>query len=575
MRHIVILLLLLQAASPAADLSIRMEVSFNDRSLLLNTSGYKNHAGQEISISRLDWLLSEFRVHSSERGWLEATGQNAFFSVGKGRRQFTLTGVPSGEFDRVSFRVGLNPRVNASNPARFGPDDPLNPLLNGLHWSWQGGYVFLAVEGRWNKGTNSGGYSYHLGNDHMRMIVERPIKLSLPRHRQLRLRLNLDRILAKLSIGSESASTHGRLGDPIAEKLRAGTVAAFTVTADKSLPIVVPQSTDTQTVLINPQAKPYRFTFGRHFPPPRLPLDNPLTEEGVALGRRLFHDRALSVNGKQSCASCHQAEHGFVDGTRAVSLGTDGRRGTRNSMPLFNLAWKEKFFWDGRAPSLRAQVLLPIQSPIEMHESLGNVVAKLETAGYAEQFEAAFASPKINPDRLARALEQFLLTLISSNSKFDRAIRGKAELSKLEQAGFELFMTENEPRRNLYGADCFHCHGGPLFTSNGFANNGLEETYADIGVAELTGQKYDHGRFSVPSLRNIELTAPYMHDGRFKTLEEVVAHYSSGIRRSPALDPNLAKHRGGLNLSKAKQAALVAFLRTLTDDQYRRLAKMK
>jgi cytochrome c peroxidase len=240
-------------------------------------------------------------------------------------------------------------------------------------------------------------------------------------------------------------------------------------------------------------------------------------------------------------------------------------------MALFNLAWKRSFFWDGRASTLRQQVLMPIQNPIEMHGSLDKIIGKLTTTPeYPALFARAFGSPEITANRVALALEQFVLTRISCDSKLDRALQGTVELTDEEKRGFELFMTEFDPRRGLRGADCFHCHGGPLFQSQGFANDGLDAMPTDLGRSAITGREGDKGRFAVPSLRNVELTAPYMHDGRFKTLEEVVAHYCTGVKRSATLDPNLAKHPdGGVPLSQADQKALVAFLKTLTEESLR------
>ncbi|MCF7762380.1 MAG: cytochrome C peroxidase [Verrucomicrobia bacterium] len=560
---------------PAGELSFVFETRLNDRPLILDESMGTNAIGQVVSVSRLDWLLSEIQLHSEENGWLAASRDSFFISEGRGRNRFSMTDAPAGRFDRLSFRIGLNPETNAANPASHGPAHPLNPVLNGLHWSWQNGYVFLALEGKWTdpETSRSGGYSYHLGNDHMRMIVDLPLELTLPTDRPVKLRLDLDTVLggpAPIAFGTDTASTHGRRGDPLADKLQTNAVAAFSVEWINRTPVEPDSKPAASIVLINPQATPYRFTFGRQFPPPRLPRDNPLTREGVALGRELFQEPLLSLTENQSCASCHQPAAGFVDPGRAFSLGAEGSAGTRNTMPLFNLAWKERFFWDGRAATLREQVLMPIQNPIEMHETLPRAVAKLESAGYSPRFNAAFDSPEINPDRVARALEQFVLTIISQDSRFDRAMRGKATLTELEKKGFLLFNTEYDPRRGLYGADCFHCHGGPLFSNNGFADNGLDQTYRDRGLGGHTGRKQDEGRFAVPSLRNVELTAPYMHDGRFRTLEEAVAHYGGGVRPSPSLDPNLAKHPvGGVPLPPAQQQALVAFLKTLTDDQFR------
>ena len=238
-------------------------------------------------------------------------------------------------------------------------------------------------------------------------------------------------------------------------------------------------------------------------------------------------------------------------------------------MSLVNLAWAREFFWDGRAKSLREQVLMPIQDAHEMNETLDHAIAKLEAdRQYPAQFKAAFGTAGITTNRMALALEQFLLTLLSQESKFDRAARKLAQLTPQEQQGLQLFITEYDPARGLRGADCFHCHGGNLFSNHQFMNNGLEERNGDLGRMEVTGMEMDRAKFKVPTLRNVALTAPYMHDGRFATLEAVVEHYNGKLHRSQTLDPNLAKHpESGLGLSADDKAALVAFLKTLTDEQ--------
>jgi cytochrome c peroxidase len=287
----------------------------------------------------------------------------------------------------------------------------------------------------------------------------------------------------------------------------------------------------------------------------------------VALGERLFNDTALSRDGTMSCASCHPRETAFAD-PRKFSVGVEGRTGTRQGMPLFNLAWKTSFFWDGRARSLREQVLIPIQDHLEMDERLENVVKKLGKTS-SEHFAHAFDSPEVTPERIGLALENYLLTLTSHDSKFDRAMRGEGKLSTQEQRGFELFMQEREPRLGSMGADCFHCHGGALFTDHQFRNNGLAITETDLGRFRVTKAAIDRGTFATPSLRNVAVTAPYMHDGRFTTLEQVLDHYSEGVRRTDTLDPNLAKHPdGGLHLTAEEKRAVVAFLKTLTDRKF-------
>jgi cytochrome c peroxidase len=236
-------------------------------------------------------------------------------------------------------------------------------------------------------------------------------------------------------------------------------------------------------------------------------------------------------------------------------------------MPLFNLAWKSHFFWDGRTPTLRQQVLQPIEDVNEMHETLPSVIAKLKAdRSYPKEFADAFAEPTINDETIAKALEQYLLTLVSHDTKFDRSIRGETQLSDQEKRGFEMFFTEFDPLRGQRGADCFHCHGGALFTDHQFHNNGLDVLPSDTGRERITGEARDHGKFVTPSLRNVALTAPYMHDGRFKTLDEVVEHYDHGVQRSETLDPNIAKHPvSGMALTAEEKAALVAFLKTLSD----------
>ena len=209
---------------------------------------------------------------------------------------------------------------------------------------------------------------------------------------------------------------------------------------------------------------------------------------------------------------------------------------------------------------------MPIQDHTEMDETLDRVTGKLaQKDGYPALFRAAFGAEEITAEKLGLALENFLLTLTAVDAKFDRALRGKATLSAEEQRGFELFMTEYEPRTGQFGADCFHCHGGPLFSDHQFHNNGLPGT--DPGRFAVTHAEADRGKFATPSLRQLTRTAPYMHDGRFATLEEVVAHYSTGLHRSPTLDPNLAKHpAAGVPLSAGDQRSLVAFLKTLSEE---------
>ncbi len=496
-----------------------------------------------------------------------------------------VTSVPSGEYRSVRFHIGLDEKVNHSDPAQFTADHPLNPNLNGLHWNWQGGYIFLALEGMWrNAGGAIDGWSYHFARDTNYTRITLAAELNLTNDTKLELDFDLATLLnapRPLSFGKDGSSTHSRDGDPIAAVLAANLLGAFQVhrvsTGGASVLASRGESdadsargrSPHQPLYLPKKFTPYRFQMSATFPIPDLPRDNPLIEERVTLGEKLFHETALSKDGTISCASCHDSKHAFTD-PRRFSIGVRDQEGTRNGMPLFNLAWKTIFFWDGRAPSLRAQALMPIQDHTEMDESLTNVVAKLSAkTNYSALFVAAFGSPEITPEKIGLAIESFLLTLTSFDSKFDRALRGETGLTAAEKRGFELFMTEYDPRREQYGADCFHCHGGALFSDHQFHNNGQHLDEHDLGRFKVTKLDADKGKFSTPSLRNVALTAPYMHDGKFRTLEDVVAHYDHGIRRTPTLDPNLAKHPAdGLRLSRQDQDALVAFLQTLTDEKY-------
>jgi cytochrome c peroxidase len=372
----------------------------------------------------------------------------------------------------------------------------------------------------------------------------------------------------KIRLSDAGDTTHSRTNDLLADQLRQNVEVAFAVENVEEFSPIAELLRGTNDIEIAPNATPYHLTISQFAPRPDLPRDNPLTGEGVALGSKLFFDRRLSADNSQSCASCHHPREAFSE-PRRFSRGIDGDLGTRNAMPLENLAWKSSFFWDGRAATLREQVLQPIQNPIEMHETLANAITKIAAdRNYHRLFANAFGPPEISSDKIARALEQFLLAQVSFDSKFDRVMNGAATFTDDEQRGFVLFNTEYDPYHGQYGADCFHCHGGPLLQSQGFANNGLDAAFRDLGRFKVTQRAGDEGKFSVPSLRNIAVTAPYMHDGRFRTLEEVVEHYCTGMKRSPTLDPNLAKHPdGGVPLSAEDKRALVAFLKTLTDEK--------
>jgi cytochrome c peroxidase len=323
-------------------------------------------------------------------------------------------------------------------------------------------------------------------------------------------------------------------------------------------------------VVITYDSTPYNLEYPSHFPPPDISSDNELTVQGVKLGRMLFHEEMLSRDGSQSCASCHNQNTGFSD-TDQFSIGVNGLPGGRQAMTIANMAWNSNgFFWDGRAPLLRDQSLLPIQDELEMDETLENVVTKLSAnQAYKDQFMRAFGSESITSEKISLAMEQFMNSIISMDSKYDGYLSGTETLTETEERGRLLFFTEYNPFfPDDSGADCQHCHSGMNFENDQFMNNGLdtEENIADDGRMNVTEDPNDKGKFKVPSLRNIALTPPYMHDGRFQTLAEVLEHYNNGIQTSPTTDLALmATQETGLMLTEQDITDLVAFLETLTD----------
>ena len=316
---------------------------------------------------------------------------------------------------------------------------------------------------------------------------------------------------------------------------------------------------------------PYVMDYG-DFPSPPIADDNTLTEQGVKLGRMLFYETMLSSDNSMSCASCHRQEHAFSD-TARFSIGVEGLPGGRQAMAVFNMAWNtNEFFWDGRAHLLRDQSLMPIQDPLEMNESLDNVVAKLsDSQMYREQFMRAFGSEDITAERMSLAMEQFMNSITSTESKYDRFLRGEATLTAQEERGRFLFFKEFNPFfPDSSGADCQHCHGGWNFENDQYMNNGLdfEADFTDYGREDATEDPNDRAKFKVTSLRNVEVTPPYMHDGRFNTLKEVVSHYNEGVKNSSTIEGALMQviAHNGLGLTDQDEDALVAFLKTLTDE---------
>ncbi len=355
--------------------------------------------------------------------------------------------------------------------------------------------------------------------------------------------------------------------------------------------LIKPNITICDTSMTPPQWEckntAFQLVEPEYFPPfPQRIKEKEFTVERIALGRKLFFEKKLSGDNTMSCGSCHNQKLGFTDNGKAVSVGIDNIAGTKNSMALFNLAYSPAFFWDGRAATLEKQALLPVEDPIEMHESWQNAINKLKgDEEYTKMFYEAFCTEDYDSTHAAEAITQFELTLISGNSEFDKGIAatGNApgispQMSEAAVKGWRIF--NSEPRQNGGGGDCFHCHSidNSLFTNNQFMNNGIKPN-PEAGFAAVTGDDRNWGQFKVPSLRNIEHTGPYMHDGSIETLEEVIEFYNSGVHaNSRNLDPLIAfgdttggsnvSIAQGLNLSIEDKANLLAFLKALSDPDF-------
>lgn len=300
-------------------------------------------------------------------------------------------------------------------------------------------------------------------------------------------------------------------------------------------------------------------------------MANPVTVEGADLGRHLFYDPILSLNKDRSCATCHRMEKAFSDSPNALTKGNKGVLTNRNTMPLFNLAWYSSFFWDGRAATIEEQVFHPVRNPDEMNLTWEDATKRVKkNKFYKQKFKLAFGNQEIDSLLISKAIGQFLRTLISNQSKFDSVLAGMVHLDKDEFAGLVLM-------NDMTKGDCLHCHttdADALGTTGLFSNNGLDHVedpklYKDKGLGGHTRKVSDYGKFKIPSLRNVAVTGPYMHDGRFQTLEEVLDFYSEGVQTSVNIDSKMGfAHQGGSRLTAVEKKQIIAFLKTLTDSTF-------
>ncbi|WP_245189744.1 cytochrome-c peroxidase [Lunatimonas salinarum] len=299
-----------------------------------------------------------------------------------------------------------------------------------------------------------------------------------------------------------------------------------------------------------------------HFPEPIYTFrNNAVTEEGFKLGRTLFFDPALSRDGSVSCSSCHVQSHAFADTwLHPFSFGVEDREGKRNAPPLFNLAFQREFFWDGGVTHLDFAPILAFESEIEMDLSFEEVVSRIRRhTTYPEKFKNAFGVEEVTGPYVLHALSQFMVMMVSANSKYDEYLNGNARaLNSIELEGLALFRKH-----------CEGCHQEPLFTDLSYRNNGAQVKISDFGREIVTEVPQDRAKFKVPSLRNIELTSPYMHNARFETLEQVLDHYTEGVIDQVTIDPLVFNEgKPKIKLSEEEKAKIVAFLKTLTDPAF-------
>lgn len=303
------------------------------------------------------------------------------------------------------------------------------------------------------------------------------------------------------------------------------------------------------------------FKVPANFPKPLYNFEaNPITNDGFALGKALFYDPILSRDGTISCGECHTQPSGFTHHGHDLSHGIDNRKGTRNSLPIQNLAWESEFFWDGGVGDLDFVPIVPIENPVEMDEKGGHILEKLrKSPRYPAMFQRAYGSEEITSAKFLKVLSQFMLTLVSADSRYDKFVRNEGEtLTPDESAGLTIFKQK-----------CTGCHAGELFTDRSYRNNGLFIQGNDPGRSLITANETDRNKFRVPSLRNVAVTGPYMHDGHFYTLDAVLDHYAEGVQNTLNLDPLLNQNgQRGIPLSTDEKRQVVAFLKTLTDNTF-------
>lgn len=575
------------------DLEVRFRAVAGSEAIVADDLRYTNAAGNTFSVTKFEILLTRLVLVGPDGSTTPVADVAGIDLLDADARTLAAIGVDGGTYEALRFQWGVRAEDNQLGFLDSSYDTWQWPPMNG------GGYHCMRLEGLWRDTDADLAFRLHAGIlDRFGRVTDGSIELTVPLQQDVSgdgSAVALDVYVDVLSLMNDpvidlSAAWENQdecplsdatcfLGNPSmpsheSQALIRDNVASAVRTRPMPEGEAGPSVVDlTPDVVYD---SPVYIGIDRAITIPTMPApeDNPSTQEGIALGRRLFHDTILSSNREQSCATCHLQGAAFAD-PRRVSRGATGATGTFNAPALINMGWTEApgnggtshagFFWDGRSPSLEDQALHPVPNPIEMNLPWDQAIERIQSdPRYPALFGAAFPGQEITPDLVTKAIAQFERSLLSFDSKYDRVMRGEENFTPEEARGFGAFIGET--------ADCFHCHGDSFFLQDrgdlAFANNGLD-SMPKPGLFAVTGDERDRGKFRTPTLRNVQYTAPYMHDGRFATLEQVIDHYSEGVALdSPNLDVNvrIRAERGALD--EQTKSDLIAFLKTLSDPSF-------
>jgi len=583
---------------------IHFVLLMNGQPVQFDTLIYKNIAGNRFEINQVQYFISEVTIHkASGEKILLSPDRNWHYvdkDIPKTLTWYLTDKIEAGVYDSISFTFGLSKNNNKSFKFR-------NPPENLMAWPdvLGGGYHYMKINLKYlNHNGELSNFNCHLGTGQVRnnkgnitSFIQNSFCITLPNSsfvqnnsetKEVQLIMNLENWFN--GANKIDFNNYGGIMDKqeVMKSFCENGAHVFSVAGTSG---IVKDSWS--------QPKPYLINIPLFPDSLNIPADNPMTNEGVELGRYLFYDGRMSghTNKKKlmSCASCHRQEHAFECGINHPLYkdghphGLSGKPTPHTMLPLINLVWvNEGYMWNGSInknnnklgsdaygvpaelpyhyKNIESFVWMSIVAPHEMNGSIKKTVRAIQKIPmYSSMFKRAFGSDSVTIDRISKAIAQFVRSLVSFNSKFDRFMDGKAVLSNSEKNGLYIFSTER--------GDCFHCHGSPaipLWTTNLFMNNAKDINFNEPGDRySVTGNPKDRGKYRVPTLRNIEFTAPYMHDGRFKTLDEVLDFYNSGLKRSPYVDPLMINmNHGGIHLPQKDIDDLKAFLKTLSDSSF-------